>query len=66
MGYSFGGYHAPRVCAFDKRYAACVAFGAMHWNIYDFVAGHKTDHAIDPRTQYGLDLPVPLGGGRAR
>jgi len=49
MGYSFGGYHAPRICAFDKRYAACVAFGAMHWNIYDFVAGHKTDNAIDPR-----------------
>ena len=40
MGYSFGGYHAPRICAFDKRYAACVAFGAMHWNIYDFVTGH--------------------------
>jgi dienelactone hydrolase len=40
MGYSFGGYHAPRVCAFEKRYAACVAFGAMHWNVYDFVTGH--------------------------
>jgi dienelactone hydrolase len=40
MGYSFGGYHAPRICAFDKRYAACVAFGAMHWNVYDFVTGH--------------------------
>ena len=25
MGYSFGGYHAPRICAFEKRYAACVA-----------------------------------------
>ena len=37
MGYSFGGYHAPRICAFEKRYAACVAFGAMHWNVYDFV-----------------------------
>ena len=49
MGYSFGGYHAPRICAFDKRYAACVAFGAMHWNIHEFVAGHKTDNAIDPR-----------------
>ena len=40
MGYSFGGYHAPRICAFDKRYAAGVAFGAMHWNVYDFVKGH--------------------------
>ena len=46
MGYSFGGYHAPRICAFDKRYAACVCFGAMHWNVYDFVAGHNP---TDPR-----------------
>jgi dienelactone hydrolase len=46
MGYSFGGYHAPRVCAFDKRYAACVAFGAMHWNVHDFVKGHAP---TDPR-----------------
>jgi dienelactone hydrolase len=40
MGYSFGGYHAPRICDFDRRYAACVAFGAMHWSVYDFVTGH--------------------------
>ena len=46
MGYSFGGYHAPRICAFEKRYAACVAFGAMHWNIHEFVAGHNP---TDPR-----------------
>ena len=46
MGYSFGGYHAPRICAFDRRYAACVAFGAMHWNVHDFVAGHNP---TDPR-----------------
>lgn len=46
MGYSFGGYHAPRICAFDKRYAACVCFGAMHWNIHDFVKGHAP---ADPR-----------------
>ena len=50
MGYSFGGYHAPRVAAFDKRYAACVAFGAMHWSIYDWVAGNKTKLAADART----------------
>jgi dienelactone hydrolase len=46
MGYSFGGYQAPRICAFEKRYAACVAFGAMHWNVYDFVKGHAP---TDPR-----------------
>ncbi len=49
-GYSFGGYHAPRVCAFDKRYAAGVALGAMHWPIYDWVAGNKALLAQDPRT----------------
>jgi dienelactone hydrolase len=46
MGYSFGGYHAPRICAFEKRYAACVCFGAMHKNVHDFVAGHNP---TDPR-----------------
>lgn len=46
MGYSFGGYHGPRICAFEKRYAACVAFGAMHWNVYEFVKGHAP---ADPR-----------------
>jgi dienelactone hydrolase len=50
MGYSFGGYQAPRICCFEKRYAACVAFGAMHWSIYDWVAGNKAKLAVDPRT----------------
>jgi dienelactone hydrolase len=46
MGYSFGGYHAPRICAFEKRYAACVCFGAMHKSVYEFVKGHAP---ADPR-----------------
>jgi dipeptidyl aminopeptidase/acylaminoacyl peptidase len=50
MGYSFGGYHAPRIVAFEKRYAAAVAFGAMHWSIYEWVAGNKARLAVDPRT----------------
>jgi alpha-beta hydrolase superfamily lysophospholipase len=29
MALSFGGYIAPRVAAYEKRYAACVAFGAQ-------------------------------------
>jgi dienelactone hydrolase len=49
MGYSFGGYQAPRIAAFENRYAACVAFGAMHWSIYDWVAGNKAALAVDPR-----------------
>ena len=50
MGYSFGGYQAPRIVAFEKRYAAAVAFGAMHWSIYEWVAGNKARLAVDPRT----------------
>jgi dienelactone hydrolase len=50
MGYSFGGYQAPRIAAFEKRYAACVAFGAMHWSTHDWVAGNKTRLAVDPRS----------------
>ena len=50
MGYSFGGYHAPRICAFENRYAACICFGAMHWNVYDFVVGHAP---ADPRQTSG-------------
>ena len=41
-------------------------FGAMHWNIHDFVAGRHQPLAADPATSFGLDLPVPLGGRRAR
>jgi len=29
MAYSLGGYYAPRVAACEKRYAACVAWGAL-------------------------------------
>ncbi len=34
MGYSFGGYAAPRVAAFDHRYAGGVSFGAMFWDMH--------------------------------
>jgi dienelactone hydrolase len=34
LGYSFGGYCVPRITAFDKRYAAGVAFGAMYWDMH--------------------------------
>jgi len=36
MGYSFGGYYAPRVAALEKRYAACVALGALHWDLVEW------------------------------
>jgi dienelactone hydrolase len=50
MGYSFGGYHAPRVAGCDRRYAACVAFGAMHWDMHEWVGGNKAKLAVDPKT----------------
>src|SRR5215475_5577746 len=66
MGYSFGGYHAPRVAAFEKRYAAAVAFGAMYWNIYDYGRGQQGQARGRSAHELHLDLPIPLGGGRAR
>jgi dienelactone hydrolase len=30
MAFSLGGYYAPRIAAFEKRYAACVAWGAHY------------------------------------
>jgi dienelactone hydrolase len=50
MGYSFGGYHAPRIAGCDVRYGACVAFGAMHWDMHEWVAGNKAKLAVDART----------------
>jgi dipeptidyl aminopeptidase/acylaminoacyl peptidase len=50
MGYSFGGYHAPRIAGCDKRYAACVAFGAMHWDLHAWQAEIKAKNAADPKT----------------
>jgi dienelactone hydrolase len=37
MGYSFGGYAAPRIAALDKRYAGGVAFGAMWWDMHGWL-----------------------------
>jgi alpha-beta hydrolase superfamily lysophospholipase len=34
MGYSFGGYYAPRIAAFEPRYCACVCLGALHWDLH--------------------------------
>src|SRR4051812_50146825 len=33
MGYSFGGYYSSRIAAFGKRYAACIALSALHWDL---------------------------------
>jgi alpha-beta hydrolase superfamily lysophospholipase len=51
-GYSFGGYLAPRIAGFEKRYAACVAFGAMHWDLHGWQREVKALLAKDPRTSF--------------
>jgi naringenin degradation protein FdeB len=49
MGYSFGGYYAPRIAAFERRYAACVCLGALHWDLHAWQAKIKAQLAADPK-----------------
>ncbi len=37
LGYSFGGYCAPRIVAYDHRYAGGVAFGSMWWDMHGWM-----------------------------
>lgn len=50
MGYSFGGYYAARVAAFERRYAAGVAFAALHWDLAAWQTEIKRRHEADPKT----------------
>lgn len=59
MGYSFGGYYAPRIAAFDERYMACVAFGAMHWDMPGWVAEIRDNVARDPKSSATSTFQVP-------
>ncbi len=59
MGYSFGGYYAPRICAFEKRYAACVAFGAMHWNMAEWVDTIRQAVRTDAKKSAQSHFQVP-------
>jgi len=59
MGYSFGGYYAPRIVAFEKRYAACVAFGAMHWNMEEWVETIRRAVKSDARKSAQSHFQVP-------
>ena len=63
MGYSFGGYYAPRVAAFEKRYCACVAFGAMHWNMAEWVDGIRRAARTDARRSAQSHFQVPWAFG---
>ncbi len=59
MGYSFGGYYTPRICAFEKRYAACVAFGAMHWNMEEWVDTIRAAARSDAKQSAQSHFQVP-------
>jgi len=50
MGYSFGGYYAARIAAFERRYAAGVALAALHWDLAAWQQEIKRRHDSDPRT----------------
>jgi pimeloyl-ACP methyl ester carboxylesterase len=63
MGYSFGGYYAPRIVAFDKRYCACVAFGAMHWNMAEWVDGIRRAVRNDAKRSAQSHFQVPWAFG---
>ena len=49
MGYSFGGYYAGRVAGFEKRYAAGVAFAALHWDLAGWQREIKRRLEVDPK-----------------
>jgi len=50
IGYSFGGYYAARIAAFERRYAAGVAFAALHWDLAEWQREIKRRHDSDPKT----------------
>jgi alpha-beta hydrolase superfamily lysophospholipase len=49
MGYSFGGYYASRIAAFEKRYCAGVAMSALHWDLAAWQLEIKRRQDADPR-----------------
>lgn len=50
MGYSFGGYYAARIAAFEKRYCAGVAMSALHWDLAAWQAEVKRRQEADPKS----------------
>jgi len=50
MGYSFGGYYSSRIAAFEKRYAACIALSALHWDLAAWQARIKEANRNSPKS----------------
>jgi dipeptidyl aminopeptidase/acylaminoacyl peptidase len=63
MAYSFGGYYAPRIVAFEPRYAACVVLGTVAWDIHAKQLERKRLIETDPKktSQSPFQLPWVLG-----
>jgi dienelactone hydrolase len=62
MGYSFGGYCAPRVAGLDQRYAGCVAFGAMYWDMAQWLRDREA-RLDDRRTSATTSFQLPWALG---
>jgi len=50
MGYSFGGYYSSRIAAFEKRYAACIALSALHWDLAGWQQRILDKNKSDPKS----------------
>lgn len=63
MAYSFGGYYAPRIAAFEHRYAACAVLGALAWDVHAKQLERKRLIDSDPKktSQSPFQLPWVLG-----
>jgi alpha-beta hydrolase superfamily lysophospholipase len=63
MAYSFGGYYAPRIVAFEKRYCACVVLGTVAWDIHAKQLERKRLIETDPKktSQSPFQMPWVLG-----
>ncbi len=49
MGYSFGGYYASRVAAFEKRFRGGIAMSALHWDLHGWQLNIKKRQDADPK-----------------
>lgn len=63
MAYSFGGYYAPRIVAFEHRYAACVVLGALAWDVHAKQLERKRLIESSPKatSQSPFQLPWVMG-----
>ncbi len=61
MGYSFGGYSAPRIASLDQRYAGCVAFGAMFWDLAGWIERIEAEMKSGSTATSHFQVPWVLG-----